>query len=282
MPNCAVAGNARALLACYPRGSFHPLISGSSTPNRRVTKPRFHGCSACEPHSQVPLCLCTPRAISIRPEGTFGRLRYRLGGGRPSQTARLTLSRGRIHGTRLGPKSKKGGIPRTPPPRPKAGLRRLPPILCIPPQSPRTSCSKAPRGLSVPPRVVRVFTDTTVSPGPPLRQRPSRYAFRAGRNLPDKEFRYLRTLRVSAGVYPGFRARALPEESGEPVSLTFGHWPGVSPYTSPFGLAGTCVFVKQSPGPILCGRFELIGCQTRSPYGGSPSSEVTGTFCRVP
>ena len=31
-------------------------------------------------------------AISIRSEGTFGRLRYSFGGDRPSQTARLRLS----------------------------------------------------------------------------------------------------------------------------------------------------------------------------------------------
>ena len=30
------------------------------------------------------------------------------------------------------------------------------------------------------------------------------YAFRAGRNLPDKEFRYLRTVIVTAAVYRGF------------------------------------------------------------------------------
>ena len=32
------------------------------------------------------------RTISVRAEETFGRLRYSLGGDRPSQTARLTLS----------------------------------------------------------------------------------------------------------------------------------------------------------------------------------------------
>jgi hypothetical protein len=36
------------------------------------------------------------RAISNRTEGTFGRLRYCLGGDRPSQTARLRLSPDRI------------------------------------------------------------------------------------------------------------------------------------------------------------------------------------------
>ncbi|KAF1854303.1 hypothetical protein Lal_00007126 [Lupinus albus] len=32
---------------------------------------------------QAPFCLCTLRAISVRAEGTFGRLRYSFGGDRP-------------------------------------------------------------------------------------------------------------------------------------------------------------------------------------------------------
>ena len=40
-----------------------------------------------------------------------------------------------------------------------------------------------------------------------LRQCPNRYAFRAGRNLPDKEFRYLRTVIVTAAVYRGFNSK---------------------------------------------------------------------------
>ena len=35
--------------------------------------------------------------------------------------------------------------------------------------------------------------------------------------------------------------------------MTFRHRAGVSPYTSPFGFAETCVFDKQLPGPIHCG-----------------------------
>ena len=109
------------------------------------------------------------------------------------------------------------------------------------------SCSKAPRGLSVLPRVTCIFTGTSVSPSPWSRQRPSRYAIRAGRNLPDKEFRYLRTVIVTAAVYWGFNS------GREPVLLTFQHRAGVSPYTSACALAGTCVFSKQSLGPFLCG-----------------------------
>jgi hypothetical protein len=66
------------------------------------------------------------------------------------------------------------------------------------------SCSKGARGLSVPLQVSGVFTGTTISPSTRLRQCSNRYTIRAGRNLPDKEFRYLRTVIVTAAVYRGF------------------------------------------------------------------------------
>ena len=83
---------------------------------------------------------------------------------------------------------------------------RLPPILCISYRNSISGCSKALRGLSVQSRVMGIFTHTSISPSPLLRQRPSRYAIRAGRNLPDKEFRYLRTVIVTAAVYWGFNS----------------------------------------------------------------------------
>ena len=46
-----------------------------------------------------------------------------------------------------------------------------------------------------------------ISPGVSLRQCPNHYAFRAGRNLPDKEFRYLRTVIVTAAVYWGLSSK---------------------------------------------------------------------------
>ena len=46
-----------------------------------------------------------------------------------------------------------------------------------------------------------IFTHNAISPGSLSRQCPSRYAIRAGQNLPDKEFRYLRTVIVTAAVY---------------------------------------------------------------------------------
>jgi hypothetical protein len=45
--------------------------------------------------------------------------------------------------------------------------------------------------------------------------------------------------------------------------------------------ADTCVFAKQSLGPILCGLLRLRP-QGATTTRGSPSPEVTGTFCRVP
>src|SRR5437763_9320198 len=98
------------------------------------------------------------------------------------------------HGIGLEAQHAKGGIPRVAPRRLAPPFHSLPPILDNTPQTPTSSCSKGSRGLSVQPRVLGIFTETTVSPDPSLRQRPSRYAIRAGRNLPDKEFRYLRTV----------------------------------------------------------------------------------------
>ena len=87
-----------------------------------------------------------------------------------------------------------------------------------------------------------------------MRQCPDRYTIRAGRNLPDKEFRYLRTVIVTAAVHWGFNSEL------SLLLLTFQHWAGVSPYTSSYDFAQTCVFGKQSPGPILC------GCKPNGPH----------------
>ena len=114
-----------------------------------------------------------------------------------------------------------------------------------------SSYSKAPWGLSVLSQVTGIFTGITISPSLLLRQCPNRYAFRAGRNLPDKEFRYLRTVIVTAAVYWGFNSMLAH------LLLTFQHRAGVSSYTSSFDLAETCVFAKQLPGPILCGHIAV-------------------------
>ena len=137
---------------------------------------------------------------------------------------------------RLEPRPRKSGISPSPRKHPKALLHRLPPILRIVGPGPMPSCSKAPRGLFVRSWVTRIFTGTSISPGPSLRQRPDRYTIRAGRNLPDKEFRYLRTVIVTAAVHRGFGSRL------SPLPLTFRHWAGVSPYTSAYALCTDLCF----------------------------------------
>ena len=121
------------------------------------------------------------------------------------------------------------------------------------------SCSKAARGLFVLLRTDGIFTVNALSPSSSSRQYPYHYAIRAGQNLPDKEFRYLRTVIVTAAVHRGFSSRR------EAIPLTFRHRAGVSPYTSTFVLAQTYVFGKQLHGFLSCGLQK----------GGRPYSEVT-------
>ena len=171
------------------------------------------------------------------------------------------------------------GISPAPPRPPRGPPQWVPPILRSMLPGPVPSCSEASRGLFVLPRVGRIFTAASISPGPPSRQRPDRYTIRAGRNSPDKEFRYLRTVIVTAAVHRGFgsalRAR---------LPLTFRHWAGVSPYTARRRFAGTCVFGKQSPGPTLCAPhpprpargLHGRGSPFSRSYGGSLPSSLRG------
>jgi hypothetical protein len=204
VPNLPVDVNSRGRSACYPRGTFYPLSDGPSTQNRRVTKPCFRTCSTCMSRSQAPFCLCTRRVITDHAEGTFGRLRYHLGGDRPSQTAHQAMSLRLLKGYRLEFQQHEGGISTLAPRKLAPPPHSLPPILHTPCQNPMPGCSKGPRGLSVQSRVNGIFTAASVSPSSWSRQRSSRYTIRAGRNLPDKEFRYLRTVIVTAAVYRGF------------------------------------------------------------------------------
>jgi hypothetical protein len=109
--------------------------------------------------------------------------------------------------SRLGYQRSQGGISRVAPPKLAFRFQSLPPILHKPIRDPLPSCSEGSRGLSVLLRVNGIFTAISISPSGTLRQRPDRYAIRAGRNLPDKEFRYLRTVIVTAAVYRGFDSR---------------------------------------------------------------------------
>ena len=96
------------------------------------------------------------------------------------------------------------GCPTRAPRRPEPPVRSLPPILRAGDRMPMSGYSEGSWGLSVLPQVSGIFTGTTTSPGSTSRQRPDRYTIRAGRNLPDKEFRYLRTVIVTADIHRGF------------------------------------------------------------------------------
>src|ERR687884_600806 len=130
---------------------------------------------------------------------------------------------------------------RTAPPHLAARLQSLPPILHRSHQSPMQSCSKGARGLSVLQRGDCIITNTSTSLSLRRRQCGHRYAIRAGRNLPDKEFRYLRTVIVTA-------ARALV------------FTPQLSPPDFPKGHAYTLKPGRPTPGLHNLLRLPIASC----------------------
>ncbi len=122
------------------------------------------------------------------------------------------------NGSRLDFQWCKDGISRMTTPWLASGLQSLPPILHIQNQKPISSYSKGSRGLSVLLWLAGIFTDITISLSFWSRQWGSRYTIRAGRNLPDKEFRYLRTVIVTAAVYWGFNTELLQTSLNDKVS----------------------------------------------------------------
>ena len=182
----------------------------------------------------------------------MGLLRYFLGGYRPSQTARLTLSEPRIHGASLDFRLSKTSISTLAPKALTSLIHSLLVILHMTSQEPISEYSKGSRGLSVLLRVNSIFTATTISPSLSLRQRPDRYTIRAGRNLPDKEFRYLRTVIVTAAIHQGLNSMLCPCGLTSPFDLSaLGRYHTLYVHLAVF--AECCVFVKQSPGPFHCG-----------------------------
>ena len=266
--------------ACYPRSTFYPLSDGPPTRGRRITRACFRTCSACGPRSQARLysCIqkdgCRPSRADLRaPPLPFRR--------RPPQS---NCPPGTVpepvDGLGLGRRSREGSIPRAAP----RGL--APPDLCLLPilytrdQRPMPSCSEGSRGLSVLPRVSRIFTTSAISPGPWSRQRPSRCAFRAGRNLPDKEFRYLRTVIVTAAVYRGLASGLRRNRLTPPRDL---------PAPGRRQTLYVALRLLQSPVFLVNSRLGLsTAARLRSPgkpvhvRAGTPSPEVTGPLCRVP
>ncbi len=129
-------------------------------------------------------------------------LRYTLAGYRPSKTAHLALFLSEYSSdlSKIRHTTKRGVTL-----APCGSLLRY----TITVYESMPNCSKAPRGLFVQVHVGRVFTANAISPSRGLRQLLARDAIRAGRNLPDKELRYRRTVIVTAAVY-----RSLSSEPG--------------------------------------------------------------------
>src|SRR5499433_153022 len=119
------------------------------------------------------------------------------------------------------------------------------------------SCSKAARGLFVLLRTDGIFTVNALSPSSSLRQYPYHYAIRAGQNLPDKEFRYLRTVIVTAAVHRGFSSQLCRDCSQLTAPFNLPAPGRCQPLYVVFDLAETCVFVKQSPFAFHCNPFAL-------------------------
>ena len=228
------------------------MSDGDSTFNRRITKPYFRTCLSCWTRSQLALYFYARLVITNHDEASFGLLRYSLGGYRPSKTARLTVSSLQFHGALLDSQLVKTSISPMAPGCLTTSLQSLLAILHITSQEPISEYSKGSRGLSVLLRVNSIFTATTISPSLSLRQRPDRYTIRAGRNLPDKEFRYLRTVIVTAAIHRGFNSMLHPCGLTSPFDLSaLGRYHTL--YVFLDELAECCVFVKQSPGPFHCG-----------------------------
>ena len=172
------------------------------------------------------VCLAVKRACAITLCGWFPfTLSTPLGASATFLEATAPVKLPTCHGSqprsgvRLGSKRVQVGISPLAPPTLTCQLQSLPTILHRTRPNAIASYSKAPRGLFVLLRVTRIFTRTSISPGPLLRQCSDRYTFRAGRNLPDKEFRYLRTVIVTAAVHRGFNSKLQPCGLTSPLNL---------------------------------------------------------------
>ena len=178
-----------------PYGTTGSLCS-TFVPGRHVCLPVKPACAITLP-DRLPIGLSGPLEASVTLlEATT--------------PVKLPAKRG-PHFRGLGTKWAKVSISTTAPRQLAPPVHSLLTILHIAHPVTALSCSKGSRGLFVPLRVIGIFTDTTISPGSWLRQRPDHYTIRAGRNLPDKEFRYLRTVIVTAAVYRGFNSRLHPK-----------------------------------------------------------------------
>ncbi len=93
MPNNPVDRVSKELLACYPRRTFYSLSDDFSTQYHRITITDFRPCLICQSYSQASSNYCALQLLCKQLELTLNvRLRYSLGGDRPSQTTHYALS----------------------------------------------------------------------------------------------------------------------------------------------------------------------------------------------
>lgn len=89
------------------------------------------------------------------------------------------------------------------------------------------------------------MTENSISLSFILRQRGDGSIIHAGQKLPDKEFRYFKTVTFTAAVYSTM-VEVLAHRT-----LSSEHRANRRHYTASFDFAMSCVFVKQSPPPFL-------------------------------
>ena len=100
------------------------------------------------------------------------------------------------------------------------------------------------------------------------------------RSNPEVRFRrnvlHLRTIIVIADIDRGLHSSAQHINTLHPPCLTFRHWSGVTPYTSTYVFAGSCVFDKQLPGNLS------LRPQTYCYVRAGLIPKLRPLFCRVP
>ncbi len=146
--HCRRYGLLGSIQPVIPGVTFYPLSDGPSTRNHRITMADFRLCSTCLSRSQAGLCHCTRRPISDRSEPTIARLRYSLGGDRPSPNCPPCNVPDPDKGPRLDIHVNKGGISHCGSTRAGAPASKPTTYLHMPTRMPLQSYSKGARGLS--------------------------------------------------------------------------------------------------------------------------------------
>ncbi len=86
-------------ISLLSRSTFYPLSDGHSTLGRRITRTAF-ACSTCRLAVKPACTLALSGRLPTVLSGPYARLRYVLGGDRPSQTTRLARSARRVTAAR--------------------------------------------------------------------------------------------------------------------------------------------------------------------------------------